>query len=89
MPAIGRICGLAICPGGDTRCRYGEHEYQFRTEMMFRFFIWASEEGANSPVDYLPLRSGRVSAVREEMILVRIAPISFLVNRIAQARRFL
>ena len=89
MPAIGRICGLAICPGGDTRCRYGEHEYQFRKEMMFRFFIWANEEGANSPVDYLPLRSGRVSAVREEMILVRIAPISFLVNRLAQARRFL
>ena len=40
-------------------------------------------------MDYLPLRSGRVSAVREEMILVRIAPISFLVNRLAQARRFL
>ena len=51
------------------------------------FFILTNEEGANSPVDYLPLRSGRVSAVREEMILVRIAPISFLVNRLAQARR--
>ena len=78
----GEICGLAICPGGDTRCRYGEHECQFRQELMFMFFILANEEGANSPVDYLPLRSGLVSTAREEMIWVRTAPISFLVNRL-------
>jgi len=52
---------------------------------MFMFFILANEEGANSPVDYLPLRSGLVSTAREEMIWVRTAPISFLVNRLALA----
>ena len=81
----GKNCAFAICPGGDTRCRYGEHECQFRQEVMFMFFILANEEGANSPVDYLPLRSGLVSTAREEMIWVRTAPISFLVNRLALA----
>ncbi len=92
LPAIwklrlspGENCAFAICPGGDTRCRYGEHECQFRQEVMFMFFILANEEGANSPVDYLPLRSGLVSTAREEMIWVRTAPISFLVNRLALA----
>ena len=81
----GKNCAFAICPGGDTRCRYGEHECQFRQEVMFMFFILANEEGANSPVDYLPLRSGLVSTAREEIIWVRTAPISFLVNRLALA----
>ena len=80
---MGKYVVLRFARGVDTRCRYGEREYQFLQEVMFMFFMLANEEGANSPVDYLPLRSGRVSATREEMKAVRTAPISFLVNRLA------
>ena len=57
----GEICGLAICPGERYRCRDGECCYSFRQEVIVVFFISANKEGANSPVDYLPLRSGQVS----------------------------
>ena len=83
--AMGKYVVLRFAREVDTRCRYGEREYQLRQEVMFMFFILANEEGANSPVDYLPLRSGLVSTAREEMIWVRTAPISFLVNRLALA----
>ena len=83
--AMGKYVVLRFARGVDTRCRYGEREYQFLQEVVFMFFMLANEEGANSPVDYLPLRSGLVSTAREEMIWVRTAPISFLVNRLALA----
>ena len=57
----GEICGLAIRPGERYRCRDGECCYSFRQEVIVVFFISANKEGANSPVDYLPLRSGQVS----------------------------
>ena len=59
--AMGKYVVLRFAREVDTRCRYGEREYQLRQEVMFMFFMLANEEGANSPVDYLPLRSGQVS----------------------------